>query len=129
MKSARKFQSFAAIAGIICSTFIITSCASVPASEPTAQLAVSKAAVTDAVSAGGSETASLEMKSAQDKLDRANVAFSAKNYEQATALAEQAEIDAKLAETKARSAKAQKAADALQDDIRVLHEEINRKSK
>ncbi|MES2356185.1 MAG: DUF4398 domain-containing protein [Pseudomonadota bacterium] len=129
MKIARKFQSILATAGIACSALTITSCASVPASAPTAQLAVSKAAVADAVSAGGSDTASLEMKSAQDKLDRANVAFTAKNYEQATALAEQAEVDAKLAETKARSAKAQKAADALQDDIRVLHEEINRKSK
>jgi hypothetical protein len=92
-------------------------------------LAVSKAAVADAVTAGGPEMASSEMKSAQDKYDRANMAFSAKNYEQAQALAEQAEVDAKLAETKARSTKAQKAADALQDDIRVLHEEINRKSK
>ncbi|HWR78164.1 MAG TPA: hypothetical protein VN283_13260 [Thiobacillus sp.] len=44
-------------------------------------------------------------------------------------LAEQAEVDAKLAAEMARSAKAQKAADALQEDIRVLRQEIDRQSK
>ena len=41
-------------------------------------------------------------------------------------LATQAQADAKLAQSKANSAKAQTAADALQDDIRVLREELNR---
>jgi hypothetical protein len=41
-------------------------------------------------------------------------------------LAGQAQADAKLAQGKADSAKAQAAADALQDDIRVLREELNR---
>jgi hypothetical protein len=44
-------------------------------------------------------------------------------------LAEEAQADARLAEKKAQSAKAQKAASVTQDDIRVLREEINRKNK
>jgi len=41
----------------------------------------------------------------------------------------QAQVDAKLAQGKADSAKAKTAADALQDDIRVLREELERASK
>jgi ABC-type phosphate transport system auxiliary subunit len=69
------------------------------------------------------------MRTAREKLDRANVAMGAKDYEQARLLAEQAQVDAQLAVTKARSSKAQKAAAALQEDSRVLREEINRKAK
>lgn len=55
--------------------------------------------------------------------------MAAKDYELALQLAEQAEVDAKLSAEMARSAKAQKAADALQEDIRVLRDEIQRQSK
>ena len=41
-------------------------------------------------------------------------------------LANQAQVDAKLAQSKASSVKAQAAADVLQDDIRVLREELDR---
>ena len=40
-------------------------------------------------------------------------------------LANQAQADAKLAQSKASSVKAQAAADVLQDDIRVLREELD----
>jgi hypothetical protein len=108
-------------------TVAVASCASIPA--PTTQLAVSQAAVASAVSAGAPELAPLEMKIARDKLDSANTALAANNYNLARALAEQVEVDAKLAETKARSVKAQKAAALSNDDTRVLREELNRKSK
>jgi hypothetical protein len=101
-------------------------CASTPA--PTEQVAVSTAAVAHAVSAGGTESAPTEMRTAREKLDRANVAMAAKDYDRARSLAEEAQVDAQLAETKAHSTKAQKAADELQEDSRVLREEINRRS-
>jgi hypothetical protein len=44
-------------------------------------------------------------------------------------LAEQAQVDAKLAIAMARGAKAKKAADALQEDSRILSQEIGRKTK
>jgi Domain of unknown function (DUF4398) len=100
-------------------------CASSPP-PPTDQLAVSKAAIDQAVSAGAPELAPAELSSARDKLDRANLAMAKKDYAEARVLAEQAQVDAQLAVTKARSSKAQKAAAALREDSRILREEINR---
>lgn len=95
----------------------------------TADVAVSKAAVDNAASAGGAEFAPVEMMAARDKMALANKAMAAKDYKLAIDLAAQAQADAKLARSKANSAKAQTAADALQDDIRVLREELERNSK
>lgn len=92
----------------------------------TADVAVSKAAVENAAGAGGVEFAPVEMNSAREKMAQANKAMADKNYKLAIELAAQAQADAKLAQSKANSAKAQMAADALQDDIRVLREELNR---
>ncbi|MEO6354169.1 MAG: DUF4398 domain-containing protein [Burkholderiaceae bacterium] len=95
----------------------------------TASVAVSKAAVENASGAGAAEFAPLEMNSAREKMALANKAMTAKNYKLANDLAIQAQADAKLAQSKANSAKAQTAADALQDDIRILREELNRAGK
>ena len=95
----------------------------------TANVAVSKAAVENAAGAGGAEFAPVEMSAAREKMARANKAMAAKNYKLADELATAAQADAKLAQSKANSAKAQAAADALQDDIRVLREELDRTSK
>ena len=103
----------------------LAGCASPPPA-PTAQLAVSKATVDQAISAGAPEFAPAELSSARDKLDRANLAMATKDYAQARILAEQAQVDAQLAVTKTRSAKAEKSAAALREDNRVLREEVNR---
>lgn len=95
----------------------------------TASVAVSKAAVDNAAGAGGAEFAPVEMNSAREKMALANKAMTAKDYKLAGDLANQAQADAKLAQGKANSAKAQTAADALQDDIRVLREELDRTNK
>ena len=105
---------------------ILAGCASTP--PPTEQMAISRAAVSNANSAGGNEYAPLQYKSAMEKMDAAERAMADKNYVRARQLAEEAQVDAKLAEMMARSAQAEKAADALQDDIRVLRQEIDRKS-
>ena len=106
---------------------LVAGCASTPA--PTEQMAVSKSAIANAVSAGGPEYAAVEMKSAQDKMDRANRAMAKEDYDVARSLAEEAQADARLAEKKAQSEKAQKAALVMQEDARVLREELNRKTK
>lgn len=95
----------------------------------TADVAVSKAAVQNAVDAGGGQFAPAEMNAAREKMALANKAMASKDYKLATELANQAQADAKLAQSKANSAKAQAAADALQDDIRVLRVELERSSK
>jgi hypothetical protein len=69
------------------------------------------------------------MASAREKMVRANQAMADQDYPQARELAAQAQADAKLAQGKASSAKAQTAADALQDDIRVLRDELDRTGK
>ena len=68
------------------------------------------------------------MKTARDKLDLASRAMEKEDFENARMLAEASQVDARLAEKKAQSAKAQKAAAVTQDDIRVLREEMNRKT-
>ncbi len=95
----------------------------------TASVAVSKAAVENAASAGGVEYAPQEMLAAREKMAKANQAMLAKDYQLAADLATQAQADAKLAQAKANSSKAQSAANALQDDIRVLREELARVNK
>lgn len=103
-------------------------CASRPPA-PTAQMAVSSAAVADATRAGATESAPAEMGMARDKLERAKVALAAKNYALARSLAQEAEVDAQLAESKTHSSKSSAAAIEVQEGIRVLREEMDRKTK
>jgi PBP1b-binding outer membrane lipoprotein LpoB len=105
----------------------ISGCASIPA--PTEQIAVSKAAINTAASAGGNEFAPLPLKSAMEKMDAAERAMAEEENLKARQLAEQAQVDAQLAAATARSSKAQKAASALQEDNRVLRQEIERKAQ
>jgi hypothetical protein len=121
------YQSCRAVFAAGLAAAVLAGCASVPA--PTEQMAVSKSAIANAVAAGGSEFAAVEMKSAQDKMDGANRAMAKEDFADARWLAEQAQADARLAEKKAQSAKAQKAAAVMQEDLRVLREELARKSK
>lgn len=127
MKNSSSYKWYRPISVIGCAAIVIVGCTSIP--PPTEQIAVAKSALASAASAGGSEYASVEMSAAQEKLDRAHKAMEKEDYENARWLAEQAQADARLAEKKAQSAKAQKAASVIQNDIRVLREEINRKSK
>ena len=114
-------------AAIVVAAVFMMGCAN--RSAPTAQMAVSRAAVSNAMSAGGNQFAPVQTKSALDKMDAAERALAEKDYERALRLAEQAEVDAKLAAETARSARAQQAADALQEDIRVLRQEIERQTQ
>jgi hypothetical protein len=123
----KTYRSQGTALALACALALVAGCASTPA--PTEQMAVSKSAIANAVSAGGPEYAAVEMKSAQDKMDRANRAMAKEDYDVARALAEEAQTDARLAEKKAHSGKAHKAAAATQEDTRVLREELNRKTK
>ena len=106
---------------------LLTACASVP--PPTEQMAVSRAAVTDAQGAGAYEFAPVEMRTANEKLTRATAAMNQKDYVTARRLAEQAEADARLAAATANSAKAQRALDEVQASIRTLQNEITRQAR
>lgn len=102
------------------SSFILAGCAGTP---PTEQYALAQSAVNSAVSAGGTEFAAVETKSAQDKFKAAEIAMHDENYDKAKMLAEQAEWDARVAERKAQAAKAQKAVDDAHQGVEDLRQE------
>lgn len=109
------------LAGIV---IAMTGCASIP--PPTEQIAVSKAALTRASSAGSNEYAPVELRSATEKMSAAELAMAKEDFRRAQQLAEQAQVDAKLAETKSALAKAQLAVGNEEESNRILREEIGR---
>ncbi|MEN5035677.1 DUF4398 domain-containing protein [Pseudomonas sp. TWI929] len=102
------------------SSLVLAGCAGNP---PTEQYAVTQSAVNAAVSAGGTEFAAVEMKTAQDKFKQAEIAMHDKKFDDARRLAEQAEWDARLAERKAQAAKAQKAVQDARQGVQDVREE------
>ena len=105
---------------------VLAGCTSPQKAPATADVAVSRNAVENAVSAGAAELAPEEINLARDKMMRANQALAAKDYKLARELAIQAQADAKLAQSKAKSAKASAASNALNEDLRVLQQEVDR---
>jgi len=88
-----------------------------------AELAVDRADVSAAPAA-----APLEMRLAREKLERARSALRDEDWEDARRLAEQAQVDAALAEAKAESESARTAARELESAIDVLRREAERTS-
>jgi len=108
MKTSRQLKDAVRTLSVATATLgLIAGCASTPA--PTEQMALSRAALDTALSVGGNEHAPLQLQAAMNKMDAAEKALAKEDYAEARKLAEQAEVDAKLASAMARSAKAQKA--------------------
>ncbi|GAB3473850.1 hypothetical protein GCM10027321_47510 [Massilia terrae] len=104
----------------------LAACASPQKAPATAEVAVSKNAVENAVEAGAGTLAPDEITMAREKMLKANQALAAKDYKLARELAVQAEADAKLAQSKANSEKANAASAALDADLRALRQEVDR---
>ena len=113
---------------VLCAAALLSlaACGTSQKAPATADVAVSKNAVENAVSAGAAELAPAEITAARSKMMLANQALAAKDYALARDLATQAQADARLAQSKANSAKANAAANALDADLRVLREEVDR---
>lgn len=118
-------QSIKALAGMAL-VAALAACSSPQKAPATADVAVSRNAVENAVSAGAAELAPMEITSAREKMLKANQALAAKDYKLARELAVQAEADAKLAQSKANSAKATAASNALNEELRALRQEVDR---
>jgi hypothetical protein len=116
------------ITKMLCVSAVLTlgACTSAQKAPATADVAVSENALENAVSAGAAELAPVEITAAREKMMLANQALAAKDYALARDLAAQAQADARLAQSKANSTKASAAAAALNDDLRVLREEVER---
>lgn len=123
----KKFNRLRGIGTTVVIAIFIAGCTNIPA--PTEQIAMSKVALSNAANEGSHEFASLQLKSALEKLDAAEQAMADKDYLRARQLAEQVQIDAQLAATMARSAKAQKIARELQENNLALQQEIERKAR
>jgi outer membrane murein-binding lipoprotein Lpp len=115
-----------AAGAIAAAVLLLAGCASPQKAPATADVAVSRNAVENAVSAGAAELAPEEINAAREKMMRANQALAARDYKLARELAIQAQADAKLAQSKATSAKATAASNQLNEDLRVLREEVDR---
>lgn len=95
-------------------------------SPPPADLTAAEAAVEQAGDADAAERAPEPFTLAQDKLARAREAAEQEDHTTARRLAEQAEVDARLAAATARSEIAKARAAELRESIRLLREEIER---
>ena len=111
---------------LISTLLVAAGCATIP--PPNEQMAVAQAAVQRASTAMTSEVAPAELGIAVAKLASAKSALAAGDTVRARRLADEATVDAQVAELSAQSARAQKAARDSADAARVLSEEINRKS-
>ena len=127
LRSRHAWHTLRVLPVIALASWWLAGCASKPL--PVAEMAVSNAAVTQAANAGAAEFAPAELNAARDKLARANVAIAAKDPSTARWLADEALVDARLAEVKAEASRARKSAEAMQTSTRVLREEMNRQPK
>ena len=122
-------HSFAPIrtAAAVLALGALTACSSTPA--PTEQMAVSRTTVNRVASTPAvATTAPVEMSQAREKLMQAEKAMVAEDYVTARRLAAEAEVDARVAETRADAASNAANLAQVQDGIRALQEEINRRS-
>ncbi|WPN65655.1 DUF4398 domain-containing protein [Pseudomonas sp. P9_35] len=113
-----------ALRGTFLASALVTigACAELPL--PDQQMSMSRDAVNRAVSAEATQYAPLEMKSAQDKLFQMERAAGERNAVAARLLAEQAEVDANLAERKAYAAKQAQLLKQSKNGIQVLKKEM-----
>ncbi|MBB6558160.1 hypothetical protein HNP48_000824 [Acidovorax soli] len=106
----------------------LTACASKPPA-PTEQMAVSRTTLTRVSAAPNvTATAPIELQRARDKLMAAEKAMGAEDYTAARRLAAEAEVDARVAETRADAERNAGNLAQVQDGIRALQEEINRRA-
>lgn len=103
---------------------LLAACASTP--PPSEELAVGRAAVERATGPAAAD-APITLASAREKLDRANAAYTSKDYDLARQLADEATADATLAEAQARSVRSERALTEVREGIRQLRDEMTRK--
>jgi outer membrane murein-binding lipoprotein Lpp len=105
--------------------FLLVGCASKEVA-PTVDISKAEMAIKAAMDRDASTNAPLELKTAQDKLQAAEEAMKQEKFEKARRLAEEAEVDAKVAESKSDAVKEQKHAEEMRNSISTLRQEIER---
>jgi hypothetical protein len=123
MKRLTLIKGIAAGAAIVAA---LAACASNPLADE--KIAVAKASVQRAEGSGAPELAPVELAAARDKLARAEQANAARNLLPATQLAEQANVDAELAEATSQQQRSHKAAMEFDTSMETLRQESMRRS-
>jgi predicted S18 family serine protease len=106
---------------LICGVLGMAGCAGKP---PLANLSQADLAVQEAEKKTASQYAPLDLQTAREQLNKAKRAMDDKKYEEARRLADQALVNAQLAEAKAGAEKARQAAAELQKSIQMLRAEL-----
>jgi hypothetical protein len=119
-------RSHAAMVVTMLSMLALGACSSVP--PPEQQLATADSAVREAEEANAASEAPAPLRRARDKLQEARNAMQAEEYVDARRLAEQAAVDAELAEVQARSTIAQENVEELRKSIELLRQEATQKA-
>jgi hypothetical protein len=102
----------------------LAACASTPI--PNEKIALAKASVQRAEQSGAPELAPVPLAAARDKLSRAEKAAVDREAQPATLLAEQADVDAQLAEATAVQQRSHKAATEFDASMQALRTESQR---
>jgi Domain of unknown function (DUF4398) len=110
----------------VCGAFFIILVASCATTNPLAEekIAVAKASIERAEQAGAAQAAPVDLMAAHDKLAKAQKADADHEDRPAVDLAEQANIDAQVAEAAAQQQKSQKAAVEFDSSMQALRQEI-----
>ena len=116
-----------AISAALVALVTAAGCATTPI--PNEKIAVAKASLQHAEQSGAPELAPVEMSQARDKLARAEKAAADHDAQPATQLAEQANVDAQLAEATAQEKKSRKAATEFDASMQALRQETLRSSQ
>ncbi|MDP9065571.1 MAG: DUF4398 domain-containing protein [Pseudomonadota bacterium] len=124
MKLKTKRLAGAAMGAVIVA---LSACASSPV--PLEKIAVAKSSVQRAEQSGAPEFAPVELAAARDKLGRAEKAASDHDVQPATMLAEQADVDAQLAEATAAQKRSHKAAMEFDASMQTLRQESLRNTQ
>src|SRR5690606_34784493 len=106
-----------------CAVAVLAGCNSVPA--PREQLAVGKASIESAQTAGAAELAPVELNRAREKFAQAQAAMKEERYEVARILAEQADADAKVAYSRANAERSRRAAEEINASLRTLRQQMD----
>ena len=114
-------------AAMAAAVLAVVGCASTPI--PNEKIAVAKDSVQRAEQSGAPEFAPVELAAAKDKLNRAEKAAADREAQPATMLAEQADVDAKLAEATATQQKSHKAATEFDASMQTLRQESMRNTQ
>ncbi len=105
-------------------TIILSGCAS--KNPPLDKISSAESAINRASDNKAQIYAPLELKIAKEKVEKAKMLLKDKQYEEAAIIAEEAKVDAELAEEKSRTKETQKIAQEILDSINALKAEIER---